>query len=163
MVMAVLSDGNSRHSQTKSNRSAAVSRGFEGACRQSTFSWCRNIVISASSCAYICKGAASTWMNSLRKSSIALYPSRSRGHARARMPRSSLMATQSASCVSNLAEPRASRPAFLSLLGPRHSVALMGCRIDKNAPRVVRSQRRGRRAAAARQDVISRAGCPACI
>ena len=38
IVMALVSDGNSRHSQTKSSRSAAVSLGFEGACRRSTFS-----------------------------------------------------------------------------------------------------------------------------
>jgi hypothetical protein len=32
--MALLSDGNSRHSQTNSSRSAAVSLGLEEACRR---------------------------------------------------------------------------------------------------------------------------------
>jgi Mg-chelatase subunit ChlD len=69
IVMVLLSDGNSRHSQTNSSRSAAVSLGLEEACR------CHSIVISASNCDCVRKGAASTWTNSLRKSSIAPYAS----------------------------------------------------------------------------------------
>jgi hypothetical protein len=38
MVMALLNDGNSRHSQTNNDRSAAVSLGFAKTCRLSTFS-----------------------------------------------------------------------------------------------------------------------------
>jgi hypothetical protein len=38
IVMVFRCDGNSRHSQTNRNRSAAVNRGLEGACRRSTFS-----------------------------------------------------------------------------------------------------------------------------